>query len=371
MRTIVLVLFMSIIMFAPGSSWSQVEGSAGGSALQASNLLNPNISVVGWFQAEAGHRSDPEESDDIAPFEFKEAEIAIQSVIDPYARADFFIAIEGESIDLEEGTITWFSLPYSLSLKLGKAKADFGRFNRTHAAETAFADRPLVHEAYFGEEGLSGAGAFLSWQIPNPWLFLNLDLEAMTMPEGEETPAFEVAKRNDLLYVGRLGGYADLTEETNVSAGASYAHGTAGQDFDPINNSSTTLKSQLFGLDLTLRWKNPRRALYRSLLWQTEILWNKRDRSPMNSVSTLGLFSHIEYQFVRRWRAGIRYDWSESPQTNNDHDQGALGYLTFMPSEFSLLSLQGRQVKKADGTMETLGWFKVTFNIGPHGSHPF
>lgn len=339
-----------------------------GGALQASNLLNPNISAVGWLQAEAGRSA----SEEAAPaFAFKEAEIAVQSVIDPYTRADIFLAVEGEGgIELEEGYLSWYSLPGGLGLKAGKFKGAFGRFNLTHRPETAFADRPLAHAAYFGEEGLASAGAGLSWHVPNPWLLLNLDAQAFTMPEAEEATAFGAARRRDLLYVGRLGGYYDLTEAANVSLGASAALGAAGQDYDAVADSSSTLSSRLYGLDLTLRWKNPRRAIYRSLLWQTELLWNRRELTPGSYESTKGFFSHLEYQFARRWRAGARYDWTQAPGAPG-HESGGLAYLAFMPSEFSLLSLQGRRVDKADGTRETLGFLKLTFNIGPHGAHPF
>src|SRR4051794_26183294 len=70
-------------------------GSTSG-ALQASNLLNPNISAIGWFQAEAGHRhAGPGDADESGTaFQMKEAELAFQSVVDNWARADFFVSIE-------------------------------------------------------------------------------------------------------------------------------------------------------------------------------------------------------------------------------------------------------------------------------------
>ncbi len=367
MRSKATLLFLSAIFWAGRPAQGQ-----GTSALQSSNILNPNVSVIGWFQGEAGRRELQAGEEESPPLGFKEAEIAFQSVVDPYARADVFVAVEGEGgAELEEGYLSWFALPGNLALKVGKAKADFGKFNRAHRPETAFADRPLAHEKYFGEEGLAGMGGSLSWQIPNPWLFLNLDAQAFSMPEAAETPAFDTAKRGDLLYVGRLGAYQDLTEAANVTLGASYAHGAAGQAYDPVADSSNTLKSRLYGFDLTFRWKNPRRAIYRSLLWQTEMFWNNRERDGLSSLTTAGLFSHLEYQFARRWRAGGRYDWSESPDVGDAHESGGLAYLTFMPSEFSLVSVQGREVKKAGGATERLGFLKVTFNIGPHGAHPF
>jgi hypothetical protein len=385
MRFCILVAFFFVlsIHIAPTEAFAQseqalpvggglpVQPSRTASGLQASNLLNPNVSVIGWFQGEAGRRRvDP--GVDLPPaLDLKEAELGFQSVVDPYARADFFISAGREGVDLEEGYLNWFQLPHDLALKIGKFRPDFGKFNRTHAPETAFADRPLVHERFFGEEGLSGAGADLSWQLPNPWLLVTLDGEVINTPTLAESPVFDRARRRDLLYIGHASAYYDLTEAANVTLGGSYAHGAAGQEFDDVAGSSRTFASRLGAVDLTFRWKNPRRSIYRSAFWQTEVVWGKRDAPSGSSVGSVGMFSHFEYQFARRWRSGARYDYTQFPDDRSKHEKGGLAYLTFTPSEFSLISLQGRRARRFDGTKETLGFLKITFNIGPHGAHPF
>lgn len=341
-------------------------------ALQASNLLNPNISAIGWFQAEAGRRrpgpGDADQRDE--SFQMKEAELAFQSVVDPWTRADFFVSVTPEEVDLEEGYLTFFRLPAALGLKIGKFKTNFGRFNRTHTPETSFADRPLVQQNFFGDEGLNGPGASLSWQIPNPWLFLNLDAEVVSAPSAEENPSFTKAHSKDVLTVGRLSGYYDLSESWNVSVGGEGAYGPAGQSFDPLLGSSDTLHTQLYGADVTFRWKNIRRSIYRSFVWTTEVLWSKHD-TDASSVKAHGLFSAMDYQFAQRWHSGVRYDFSQFPTDGSTHEQGGLVYTTYSPSEFSSISLQGRHVQRADGESENLGFLKFTFNIGPHGAHPF
>jgi hypothetical protein len=338
-----------------------VRSGFGENGLQSSNLLNPNISVIGWFQGEAGGRRLDQGQEAPPAFDMKEIELGFQSVVDPFSRADIFVSVTREGVELEEGFLTWFHLPHDLAFKVGKFRPNFGKFNRAHTPETSFADRPLVHERFFGSEGLAGVGADLSWQVPNPWLLMTLDGEILNIPSPQEIPAFDTASSRDLLYVGHATVYKDFTDSANMTLGGSYAQA----------HSSQTLSSQLVGLDITVRWKNPRRSIYRSAFWQTEVMGGRREISGKSPVESVGLFSHVEYQFARRWRAGVRFDDTQLPHEGEKHERGGLGYLTFMPSEFNLISLQGRQAKRFDGTRETLGFIKVTFNIGPHGAHPF
>jgi hypothetical protein len=363
-RFIVTFLFVSVAVLSVRAD----EAQGGGSPLQASNLGNPNISVIGWFQGEAGHRQKNPTTD---AFQLKEAELGFQAVVDPYAKADFFISVHEDEIDLEEGYINWFNLPADLALKLGKFRANFGKFNRTHPGETPFADRPLAAENYFGEEGLSGTGASLSWQVPISLFLMDVNAEVFNTPDTSEVPTFGKARKKDLTYVGRVSGFFDLTESLNLNLGSSYASGAAGEELDTVTGSSTTLRSALTGFDATFRWKNPRRAIYRSAFWQTEVFTNRRDITSTTHENSFGLFSHVEYQFARRWRAGGRYDYSETPLDKNVTEKGGLLYITFTPTEFSLVSLQGRHMNFSDGTEENIGFLKTTFNIGPHGAHPF
>ena len=133
-----------------------VPASGGASALQASNLLNPNISVVGWFQGMTGHPHDP--GHDPEPvMQLKETELGLQSIIDPWARGDFFVSFDQDgNANLEEGYITWFHLPENLGLRVGKFRSYFGPFNRTHPHDTPFATRPLSEKNFLGEDGQPG-----------------------------------------------------------------------------------------------------------------------------------------------------------------------------------------------------------------------
>src|ERR1700738_4249762 len=95
-------------------------GGAGGSAAKA---LNPDISMIGDFIGSAGHNPvNPTSS-----FQMHESELGVQAIIDPYARADFFLSFGETGVNLEEGFLTFPALPFGLQMKVGKMRAGFGK----------------------------------------------------------------------------------------------------------------------------------------------------------------------------------------------------------------------------------------------------
>ncbi|PYR63994.1 MAG: hypothetical protein DMF91_01750, partial [Acidobacteria bacterium] len=94
-----------------------------GSAVAGSKVFNPDIAVIGDFLGAGGRNT-------VAPspaLEMHESEAAFQAVVDPYARADFFISFGEEGVNLEEGFLTFTELPGGLLTKVGKMRAAFGK----------------------------------------------------------------------------------------------------------------------------------------------------------------------------------------------------------------------------------------------------
>ena len=78
-----------------------------GGATSNAKLLNPDISMIGDFIGTAGHNSvSPSPS-----LQLHESELGLQAIIDPYARADMFLSFGEEGVNVEEGYITFTSLP--------------------------------------------------------------------------------------------------------------------------------------------------------------------------------------------------------------------------------------------------------------------
>src|SRR5690606_22933554 len=122
-----------------------------------------------------------------------------QAIVDPYARADFFFAVSPEGIEVEEGYITFPTLPGGLLMRAGKLRGAFGKVNTMHTHMVPWADRPLVTQNLLGgEEGISDAGVSVARLLPNPWMFLEATGE---MYRGESA-LFRAHQRRDLTYVG-------------------------------------------------------------------------------------------------------------------------------------------------------------------------
>jgi hypothetical protein len=352
-------LLLALTLPSPGGAQTGGGAPAGASATSAS-ITNPAISAIGWFQAVSGN--DPGLQQD--PFALREVELGFQAAVDPFTRADFFLSAGPEGLEIEEGTITWLALPGGGQAKVGKFRADLGKFNRTHPPETPFADRPLASEAFFGEEGLTTTGLSLSALVPNPLdLYWDMTAHVGTAPGPEESPLFDPDSRSDVLALGRSSVFVPLHESADLNLGVSYANALADSALRADGN-----RAQIAALDLTFHWKNPRRSIYRSFVAQAELLAERGSRS--GAERSTGAFAYAVYQLARQWKVGARYDWTEAPGSH-DNSSGALALIQYQPSEFSTLSLQGRRVRVPGGADHDALFFKWTFNIGPHGAHPY
>ena len=326
-----------------------------GNTSALSKVFNPDMAVIGNFVGAAG-------KNEVNPFpslRLNEAEISFQAIVDPYARADFFLAASPEGLEVEEGFITFPTLPGGLLMKVGKMKAQFGKVNTMHSHTLPWVDAPLpMQNLLGGDEGLNDSGISVSKLILNPVLFLEATGEIYN---GDNT-VFKSYKRSDLNYLGRLRGYRDVTEAVNLDVGTSivYGHNDAGPD-------STT---RVFGIDATLRYRPLQQALYKKVLVRTELFWSRREQ-PLAEARAFGAYVSGDYQLTRRVFAGARYDFSDRAVDASLRDKSGSLLLTYWPSEFSQVRAQYRRTLYAEGPRANEVLFQFLFSIGAHGAHVF
>ena len=267
----------------------------------AGKIFNPDIAVIGNFLGAMGENDvDPRPS-----LEMEEAEVALQALVDPYARADFFLAFGPDGAEIEEAFLTFPTLPGGLLMKVGRLKASFGKVNTFHTHQISWTDRPLMNVNLLGgEEGLADSGISLSRLVPNSLLFLELTGEVFR----GESELFQAPTRGDLAYGARLRAYRDLGEAVNVDLGSSFAYG----------HVAPGETARIIGVDATVRYRPLRRAIYRRFIARAEAVWRRDpaglsddagsstgDPSPPKGERTSrGAYFSAEYQFARRWFAG-------------------------------------------------------------------
>jgi hypothetical protein len=354
---------------------AQSPVSLGGAGPAASKVLNPDIAVIGDFLGAAGNGAGrPTPS-----LEMHESEVAFQAILDPYARADFFISFGEHGVDLEEGYLTFPALPAHLEMRVGKMRAAFGKVNTLHNHVLPWTDRPLVSQNLVGgEDGIDDAGLAFSRVFSGPaQTFLEATAQIF---RGDSTNLFRAYNRNDVSTVEHLRAYRDLSESTNLDLGGSFsrAHSVFGPD--AIN--------QLYGIDATIRWKPLRRSIYHSFVGRSELVWSRLFVPGQAVTAPFGFYVSGDYQFARRWFVGGRFDRSQrvgnwftvdgdifgTPDPNNltlHQDTGGSLVLTYWPSEFSQIRGQLRRTQYGGSLTANEFLFQFQFSIGAHGAHPF
>jgi len=321
--------------------------------------MNPNIGLITKFTGDVlvnGEIETEEKEGSPEGFNFHEVELSFQMVIDPYARADFFIAFlpEEEAVELEEAYITVFSLPFDLRAKAGIIRTKFGRLNTIHPPEVVFVDYPLPLEMYFGGKGLVETGVSFSYLIPNKWdLFWEATFE---VTNGDNEEIFNGNSTNDLAYNGHFSSFFNMGDNSALLLGGTAMSG--------VNDELGLYKTNVYGIDLTYKWKPLRRQLYKSFTWQTEFFFVNREEGTPENIKAAGFYSYMEYQLGRRWYILGRYDRAELQDNSGNAGEKYAAALTFFPSNFQTIRLQSTTSKDFQGESSTLVSLQWNFIIG-------
>lgn len=371
--------------------------------------LLPDISAIGEVIGDFTPDSVTQESS--RRFDIREVELAIAAAVDPYFRADVILGLNDlERISIEESYITTTALPRGLQAKIGRFHMPIGKQNTTHRAELQTIEYPHVIQRFLSPDAAKGTGLWLS-QIFAPFGFYQeLQLTAVDHFAGDEENALvtrEPANRRltGLGYSARLRNYVDITQSTNVEFSGSAATSRRAQPIACVlsgvptdcvafgnltgtrNPSGVNARQSIVGADVTLRWKPLQQAIYKSFIFQAEVMrqMNERDVGvpaiPGTAVvysgpgrDFTGAYALARYQIAQRRFVGARFDWLQDPEADGASSRAVSGYAQFFPSEFSKLVVTYERMLSpyADarhGRNRIL--LQSTFATGPHRPHPF
>jgi len=343
----------------------QMAATNESAALQSSSRstisTNPNLSVIGDFRLSydrpASRHFDAE---------MHETEIAFQSVVDPYARADFYLSLSRDEesgkfgLGLEEAILTSMALPAGLQLKVGKFRSTFGKTNPIHPHALPFIEAPTVNRNFLSDDGLNDEGVALSWLIPNPLDFYQeLTFEVTRMMA--DSRSFAPTSGDRFLYLGHLKNFWDLTENATLEFGVSAMTGP----------NDARYASLIGGVDLTYKWKPLQYNTYQSLVVQSEVLTSNKKISHGENIHAWGGYILSTWQVGQRYFLTGRFDYSNVPDDATRIDRALSLTLGWYATEFQKIELEGRHSSTngfADANQVLL---RSIFVIGAHGAHSY
>jgi len=319
----------------------------------------PDISAIGDFQT--SYKTDVKRNFDA---KINEVEVSLQSVVDPYARADFFFSVGQDSLsgnfkgDLEEGYLTTLSLPAHLQLKVGKFKSAMGRINPVHSHALPFISLPNAYENYFGE-GINDEGLSLSWLIPNSVFYQEFVFQLTDGPI--DNPSFSRSLGNTYLSLAHLKNFFDLSANATLELGLTGITGANYYD----------LRTNIAAIDLTYKWKPVQFNTYKSFTWQSEAYYSNAKIPNDNVVNSFGMYSFISFQFARRLFFTGMYSFSNKPYSASTMENSYSANIGWYATEFQKLEIEGKTTTSNMEKEQYQILLRWIFVIGTHGAHQY
>ncbi|MDB4876936.1 MAG: hypothetical protein JWM41_3382 [Gemmatimonadetes bacterium] len=369
------------------------QGATGGASGPSNPRMLPDFSAVGDLVGDLSPKGSTQK--DGTRFGVREVELAVQAVVDPYFRGDVFLGISDvEKISIEQAFLTTTSIP-DLEIRLGRYLMPFGKQNTTHRHDLHTIEYPWVIQKLLTDDGLKGTGVWVSKVLAPFGFYQELQVTAVDRlrDAAADLVPFEPANKSlgGLGYSARLRNYVDINESTNFELSGSVLTGKVERAFatatgDPLvfNGVSATLARQtMLGADLTYRWRPLQQGLYKSFLFQGEVMHQINEQNPsagvqgvpLSSVSAgrdyTGAYAFARYQLGQCLFLGGRYDYVQDPTAQGRTLTAGSGYLEWFPSEFSKLVAGYERLNQATGAGLNRILLQAAFSLGPHKPHPF
>ena len=329
-------------------------------------------------------------------FSLGESELAISANVDHLFRADARFALAEDDgagvVEVEEASIQTLALPEGLKLKAGRFLSGIGYLNQQHPHEWDFADAPLVYKAFLGPR-LQNDGAQLRWVAPTPF-FLEFGTEVAS---GESYPGAERGKNGAGLWTAFVHTGGDVGESGAWQAGLSHVHANPRERQFEDNGLTNAFsgRSQLWVAAFVYKWAPQGNSRDTSFKLQGEYFQRREkgdlthdlEGAALTSASRFrqsGSYLQAVYQFMPRWRVGVRGDWlnagtvdlgslssAELPILGAYSPRRQSAMLDWSPSEFSRVRLQLSRDKSRADEADNQVWLQYIMSLGAHGAHKF
>lgn len=377
-----------------------------------SNAFNPNISLIlqGTYAnldhastrySIAGFPTIDELEPQFRGFSLAESELVLSATIDPYFYGGLNLALTPDNeVEIEQAFVQTIALPDGFTVKVGRFFSDLGYLNTVHQHAWDFFDAPLVYQAFLGAEATgnySDDGIQLSWIAPTD-LFLELGAHA---GRGLNFPGSDRNRNsaNAFSAFAKLGG--DIGASQSYVGGLSYLHTEPHERafnnpgfFGDVGATSTfSGNTDLLIADGVWKWAPNGNPTYHNAKFQSEFFY-RRERGDVvfdpdgvaltsrGNTARWGFYTQGIYQFIPRWRTGLRFDYLGSGDVNyhaNNTNLARTSYdprryswmVDFSPSEFSRLRLQYSLDQSAKDRSDNQIILQYIYSLGSHGAHQF
>lgn len=339
-------------------------------------------------------------------FSLGESELIVAANIDHYLRGQFTLAVTPEdTVSVEEAFIQSLSLGNGFTAKGGRFLSGVGYLNERHAHTWDFVDAPLAYQAFFGGQ-FRDEGAQIKWLAPTE-IFIELGAE---IGRGKNFPASNRAKNGvgAATFFAHLGG--DVGDSHSWRAGlSSLRTSPQNRSYDSTDSTGTDVTNSFSGTsrleiaDFVWKWSPGGNSTRNSFKLQGEYFQRHEEGSltyDVNaaSIGTLadrydasqsGWYLQGIYQFMPRWRVGVRTERLDSGTASIGLiNNGALiaadlpalvAYkpsknslmFDYNPSEFSRFRLQLAQDKSRSDVTDNQIFLQYQMSLGAHGGHKY
>jgi hypothetical protein len=300
-------------------------------------------------------------------------------------------------VELEEMFIETQGLGNGFTIKAGRFFSDIGYLNSHHGHTWDFVDAPLVYSALFGNQ-LKDDGLQVSWLAPTD-LYFKVGVEALRgglYPAGGAENDGNGANSVYLKLGGDVGnsnswqvGLSHWKAEVSDKEAGGHDHG--GADEIPTFNGD----SEITGIDFVWKWAPNGNSRETNFKFQAEYFEREED-GDVELVGALtpevttyqgkqkGWYMQAVYQFMPRWRVGLRYDSLTADNTGsdvdvldeaglitNDHDPSRSTLMVdYSRSEFSRVRLQYASDDSYEDS-DNIITLQYIMSLGKHGAHKF
>jgi len=369
------------------------------------NEFNPELSLIlqgAYAQRKAGERRPTGFLQDAgigAPargFSLGDSELILAANIDPYFRGQATVILADGQANVEEAWFQTLALDHGLTVKGGRFISGIGYANEQHPHAWDFADNSLMYQTLFGEH-FAQDGLQLKWLAPSE-TFMELGME---VGNGVAFPGSAVDRNGvgDWAIFGHVGG--DVGESNAWRAGLSYLAARPKARESWLVDSGGVDTSTLFSgtsntwiADFIWKWAPDGNPKARNFKFQSEYFQRAEDgeltydTAGANTPGAYrarqsGWYAQGVYQFMPRWRVGLRYDRLNQGTLDYGANNAALlpaAYspnkwslmADYSPSEFSRFRLQLARDRSMQGSPDdNQVTVQYLHSLGSHGGHKF